>query len=70
MPDTTQPPCSRATPHRRGHPAADCAFTLAPAAWALAATLWHQRPLSPPVMPEHLAEVLRAMPRMGFVGAT
>ncbi|MFO1139403.1 MAG: shikimate dehydrogenase [Paracoccus sp. (in: a-proteobacteria)] len=70
MPDTTQPPQPRHAPIAGviGWPIAHSRSPRLHGHWLQRYGInGHYIPL--PVMPEHLAEVLRAMPRMGFVGA-
>ena len=70
MPDTTQPPQPRHAPIAGviGWPIAHSRSTRLHGHWLKRYGIaGYYVPL--PVMPEHLAEVLRAMPRMGFVGA-
>ncbi len=70
MPDTTQPPAPRHAPIAGviGWPIAHSRSPRLHGHWLKRYGIaGYYVPL--PVMPEHLAEVLRAMPRMGFVGA-
>lgn len=70
MPDTTQPPQPRHAPIAGviGWPIAHSRSPRLHGHWLKRYGIaGYYVPL--PVMPEHLAEVLRAMPRMGFVGA-
>ena len=70
MPETTQPPLPRHAPL-----AGVIGWPIAHSRSPRLHGHWLQRYgiagsyVALPVMPEHLAEVLRAMPRMGFVGA-
>ena len=70
MPETTQPPMPRHAPI-----AGVIGWPIAHSRSPRLHGHWLQRYgiagsyVALPVMPEHLAEVLRAMPRMGFVGA-
>jgi shikimate dehydrogenase len=70
MTDTTQPPQAHHAPIAGviGWPIAHSRSPRLHGHWLKRYGInGHYLPL--PVMPEHLAEVLRAMPRMGFVGA-
>lgn len=70
MPETTQPPIPHHTPIAGviGWPIAHSRSPVLHGHWLKRYGIpGHYVPL--PVMPEHLAEVLRVMPRLGFVGA-
>ncbi len=70
MPETTQPPLPRHAPLAGviGWPIAHSRSPRLHGHWLKRYGIAGSY-VALPVMPEHLAEVLRAMPRMGFVGA-